>query len=290
MSSEQGPIKVLQDNLLVCARAIQAQQREIVLLQERIEVALAAARVGQRVWQLWNAEPYIATADQLRMPDESGQIVMGFSGDEATSSEPGEEYPTFEAVFRGPSSRIRQLLLPYVSLLRDYQPVVELGCGTGELLELLEESSIECEGVELDPGMSDICARKGIAVTTGDLFEVLKERPNGTVGGIVSVQVIEHVDPYRLSGLFRECLRVLKPGGIFVAETINPHHLPSHKLFWLDPTHRHLLFPEAVLVIAKSVGFAKGRIAFFDGTGKLESDIASCDRYAAIAWKGTSPE
>ena len=49
----------------------------------------------------------------------------------------GSPYAAFEDIFRGPEERVRELLEPYVELLRGHEPVLDLGCGRGELLELL---------------------------------------------------------------------------------------------------------------------------------------------------------
>jgi hypothetical protein len=65
----------------------------------------------------------------------------------------GAEYRSFEDVFRGPEERIRELLVPYVGLLRGHEPVLDVGCGRGELLDLLREEGIEASGVDVDEGM-----------------------------------------------------------------------------------------------------------------------------------------
>ena len=73
----------------------------------------------------------------------------------------GQEYRSFEDVFRGPEERIRAVLEPYVELLRGHEPVLDAGCGRGELLGLLRDAGIEARGVDSDPGMVERCREQG---------------------------------------------------------------------------------------------------------------------------------
>ena len=59
----------------------------------------------------------------------------------------------FEDVFRLSEDVIRERQRPYVSLLEGRQPVLDVGCGRGEFLELLRADGIAARGVDLDPGM-----------------------------------------------------------------------------------------------------------------------------------------
>jgi 2-polyprenyl-3-methyl-5-hydroxy-6-metoxy-1,4-benzoquinol methylase len=195
---------------------------------------------------------------------------------------PGAEYRSFEDVFRGSEDRIRELLVPYVDLLRGHEPVLDAGCGRGELLDLLQEGKIEAVGVDIDEGMIERSRQKGHSVEHADVVDYL-EREKKTFGAIVAIHVIEHLpyeDLLRFLHLARE---KLAPGGVLVVETVNPHSLQAFKTFWTDLTHRAPIFPEVASALATIQGFESVRIIFPRGTGDEDVDLREQTEYALIA-------
>ena len=79
----------------------------------------------------------------------------------------GSPYAAFEDIFRGPEERVRELVEPYVELLRGHGPLLDVGCGRGELLQLLGEAGIEARGVDSDEGMVERARRRGLEVDQG---------------------------------------------------------------------------------------------------------------------------
>jgi hypothetical protein len=57
------------------------------------------------------------------------------------------DYFAFEARMRGRSEEIRERQRAYVEDLRDAGPVLDVGCGRGELVGLLREAGVEARGV-----------------------------------------------------------------------------------------------------------------------------------------------
>ena len=80
-----------------------------------------------------DGERYLADADSFTYTDAEGRARLGYHGGSGASP----VYAGFEDIFRGPESMIRDRLRPYVEVLRDRGPVVDLGCGRGEMLQLL---------------------------------------------------------------------------------------------------------------------------------------------------------
>ena len=130
---------------------------------------------------------------------------------------------------------MRESQRPYLPLLRDHQPVLDVGSGRGELLELLAENGIAASGVDSDAGMVERCAALGVDVALGDANEHLAGLVDGSLGTIFSAQVIEHLPYAELQRLLRLAHQKLRPGGLLIAETVNPHRLASLKTFWVDP-------------------------------------------------------
>jgi len=192
-------------------------------------------------------------------------------------------YSSFEDVFRGPEERVRELLHPYVDLLKDHEPVLDLGCGRGELLALLAAGGIQARGVDTDAGMVKRSRAKGLEVEQADGGSYLKSQSEGSLGAITAIHLIEHLGYAELQQLFELARRALAPGGLFVTETINPHSVPAFKTFWVDPTHRAPIFPEVAVTLARIHGFEKAEIVYPRGSGDHEQDRREATEYALFA-------
>lgn len=230
------------------------------------------------------AVPYMSDPQLLLERDDAGRERLGFSS--AGDAREVDDYRAFEAMFRGPEALIRERQQVYVPLLHGHPPVADLGCGRGEMLDLLREAGIEATGVDGDRGMVERCRAKGHDVVEADLIDWLRSRPAASLGAIFSAQVIEHLGYDAL----RECLTLarhrLRPGGLLIAETVNPHALEAFKTFHTDLTHQHPIFPEVALALVRQAGFARAHVLFPTGSGELRADRRTCGEYAVIA---TSP-
>lgn len=224
---------------------------------------------------------FMTRPDRLRVEDTQGTEVMGYRGE--WRSEP--MYAGFEEVFRGDEAMIRDRQRGYVEVLRNSAPVVDLGAGRGEMLELLADAGVQAIGVDLDPDMAGHLRAKGLEMESIDAFEYLDKQPDGTIGSIFSAQFIEHLGGEQLVSLIRLAYCKLAPGGLFVAETVNPHSPRALKAFWVDLTHAHPIFPETLVVWCGLAGFSEATVHFPLGTGDLDTDLRSQGEYAVIARK-----
>ncbi len=73
--------------------------------------------------------------------------------------------------------------------------VLDVGCGRGEFLELLREKGIRARGLDLNPEMVEVCRARGLDVTNADARGYLRSVPDDSLGGLIAVQVIEHLEP-----------------------------------------------------------------------------------------------
>src|SRR5262249_47045689 len=79
--------------------------------------------------------------------------------------------------------------------------------------------------------------------------------PPGSLGGVVSFHVIEHLPPEAVDRLVRLASRALAPGGVLILETPNPLSLVvAARNFWLDPTHRRPVHPESLRLTYELAG------------------------------------
>ncbi len=224
------------------------------------------------------AQPYMADESVLHYTDAQGRVRLGYRDGPGAAP----VYAGFEDLFRGPESLIRDRQRPYLDVIGRRGPVVDLGCGRGEMLQLLAEAGIEAVGVDLDEAMVDR-ARVFADVHHGDAIDFLIKQDDGSLGAIFSAQFIEHLPTSRLPELLDVARAKLRPDGVFIAETVNPHSPRALKVFWIDPTHRQPLFPETMLALCRVTGFAAARVMFPLGSDDLAVDLRTCGEYAVVA-------
>lgn len=162
---------------------------------------------------------------------------------------------SFADEFRGDRGEILGRAAEHVRLLGAAAPVLDVGCGRGELLEALRDAGVEARGVDADPAMVAACRRLGLAADEGDALAALREAPPGSLGAVTAVHIVEHLPAAGWMALVEGAAAALRPGGILLIESPNPESLRvGAGLFWLDPTHRAPVHPEALAFVAKALG------------------------------------
>jgi O-antigen chain-terminating methyltransferase len=172
------------------------------------------------------------------------------------------EYVAFENRYRGSSETVREKLSAYVPFFEGLSPVLELGCGRGEFLELLHDAGIEARGVDNNREMLATSRERGLDVDEADLFSYLRDLPEDSQGGIFAAQVIEHLPPKHLRAMLASCHRGLQKGGRLVIETVNPKSLTALLDFYRDLTHQKPLLPETLDFLLRACGFRKVDIVY----------------------------
>ncbi|MDX6562627.1 MAG: hypothetical protein QOD65_2441, partial [Gaiellales bacterium] len=223
--------------------------------------------------QQLHAPPALSDPSLLRVRDERGRAAIGFEG--GAGDDPAAAYLGFENMFRSDEAGVTELQRRYVELLRGHVPVLDVGSGRGELLDLLAAAGEPGRGVDSDEAMVALSRAKGHDVTLDDAVSHLAGLPAASLGAIFSAQLVEHLTYPDLQAFLTESARVLRPGGVFIAETVNPEPVQSFKAFWIDPTHETLLYPEVLLTLCRLAGFARGRALFPGGTGVAAQDRRS---------------
>ena len=219
------------------------------------------------------------------------------------------DYVAFEDRFRGESSALSALQADYVTKFpppAEPGAIVDVGCGRGEMLEVLRDAGHEIVGIDLDENMVEVCRTKGLPVLRGDGSSWLELCDRGTLKGIFSAQVIEHLLTPEIERFLHASLVALRPGGVLVMETINPrslHALGNH--FFADVSHVRPIHPETLRFMCEQTGFADvalvelsphpavasanelGHEPVEDAVRQLVSSVFGFQDYAIVATKGS---
>lgn len=165
------------------------------------------------------------------------------------------DYFAFEARMRGSTAAVRERQRVYVEDFRDASPVLDVGCGRGEFLVLLKEAGIEARGIDADADMAAFARGEGVDVDQADAITYLDSLEDGYLGGIFAAQVVEHLPPPTLVRLLELAAAKLRPGGLLVAETINPLSPLALRSYFADLTHAQPLVPDTLVLLAQHAGF-----------------------------------
>jgi O-antigen chain-terminating methyltransferase len=247
-------------------------------VRDRVATALATARsellleaFDRRLESLGRRlEGLLALRDRLEVVSEE---VLAVRGALAAAAPPpavaaaaaraaaDSRYSAFENRYRGSRDEIRRRVSEYADRLAGCGPVVDLGCGRGELLQALRERGTPARGVDGNARAVRECRDRGLDVVLGDLVEFLGSAGSGSLGAVVAVQVAEHLPPPVLSALLAEAHRALRAGGLLLLETVNPRSvLALLEVYNRDLTHERPLHPDTLSFLASAAGFADVRV------------------------------
>jgi SAM-dependent methyltransferase len=174
------------------------------------------------------------------------------------------DYFAFEAKMRGSTADVRDRQRPYVDDLSGHGPVLDVGCGRGELLGLLRDAGVAAKGVDADADMVAYARGEGLDVEQADALAYLDAQPDASIGAIFAGQVVEHLPPATLLRFLELAARKLKPGGPLIAETINPLSPLALRSYFADLTHAQPLVPETLVLLVRQAGFREVDIRFLN--------------------------
>lgn len=96
--------------------------------------------------------------------------------------------------------------------------VLEVGCGTGLVLQRIAEFARTATGVDLSPGMLEKARARGLEVKQGSATEL--PFPDASFDVACSFKVLPHVP--EIDKALTEMARVVRPSGVVLAEFYNP--------------------------------------------------------------------
>jgi SAM-dependent methyltransferase len=206
---------------------------------ERLHVATRLAKLERRPSDTLRATPAPSSADGVSKPLAD------------------LNYVAFEERFR-PEETVRERQSVYLDLLRGKRRVVDLGCGRGELIELLCQAGVSAYGVDVDSDFVALARESGLEVQEGDAVEHLASLEEGEVDAVVASHLVEHLPASGLIQLLSSAADVLPRDGVLILETPNPESVLAGSVnFYRDPTHERPIHPDTLQFLCGLAGFGQ---------------------------------
>lgn len=168
----------------------------------------------------------------------------------------------------------------YLPFFDGCDKVVDLGCGEGNFMELLEEHGITAVGVDSDPDCCQAAQDRGLDVVHQDALTFLRDLEPESVDGFFAAHLVEHLPYEQTVELLRGAYRALKPSGVVVLTTPNVRGLYSHlEMFYLHFGHVTFYHPRLLCFFLKYVGFTESE----SGVNTTELQPLLGDKIAELA-------
>jgi len=149
--------------------------------------------------------------------------------------------------------RIQQFYRPWFSRC---ERVVDLACGDGDFVAMLQEQEVQAVGVDSDPVCCAAVRERGLEIVCQDVFDFLRAAPEASFDGVFSAHLVEHLPYDQVLEMVRLSWRVLKPGGVIVLVTPNVRGLYTHlESFYLHFGHVSFYHPELLCFFLAQAGF-----------------------------------
>jgi SAM-dependent methyltransferase len=152
-------------------------------------------------------------------------------------------------------------------------PILDLGCGPGQIGRYLHDRGLVVSGLDLSPGMIARARRlnPGMTFEVGDLRAL--PYADGTIGGLVAFYSIIHVPRAEVVGTLREWARVLRPDARLLLAFHVGDEVRRVEELWGQPTRLDFVFYDVAEMRAglESAGLAVVEVAERDPYPDVEA-------------------
>ena len=134
-------------------------------------------------------------------------------------------------------------------------PVIDIGCGRGELVRLLQADSFDAEGIDISPEQAALARAAGVArVRQGDFRAMLAAHP-AHYAAITATDLLEHLTKPEVLQTFDDAAAALAPGGVFVGRVPNAVSPLGGHIHDGDFTHQTSFTARSIHQLAAAAGF-----------------------------------
>ena len=229
-----GPIRTEIAQLEERRRVTQLEAQDLALLLNQVDLFLTEVKKS------------------LPGPPSPERLAQIATGSESLT-------PVVAEAFRGAVAVVKERVRIYVgdlAALGEGGPVLDIGCGRGELLEELNAAGVSAYGIDLDPKSVEKCLARGLDVRREEARSHLQGLEPGSLNAVTAIHVVEHLETDDLIELIELAARAIRHGGLLIFETPNPENLIiASSSFYLDPTHKRPLPPALLSFLVGLRGF-----------------------------------
>jgi SAM-dependent methyltransferase len=212
----------------------------------------------------------------------------------------GQPYDSFYAehydIIQDTESRCQTelaMILPYLDSANTH--VLDVGCGTGCLLKMLEDAGVPCTGIDKAPEMTALCPSSA-NVVTGNALEPLTFQP----GSFTHILCLHHTiyEVENPDKLLAVCKGWLQVGGVLVIHVVekdrfnmvapcgatslipNPQvhvdqRIRKSKVDFIDYLYESDYTTDAEVVVETFTDGATGHIRQYEKPVRLDTDVAT---------------
>jgi 2-polyprenyl-3-methyl-5-hydroxy-6-metoxy-1,4-benzoquinol methylase len=142
----------------------------------------------------------------------------------------------------------------HVSYFEQSKHILDVGCGTGVMLEALRRNGLSAQGVERDPAAVRFARSLGHPVHQADALDFLAQCKD-RYDALYCSHFVEHLPMDGVNRLVSLCAQALVPGGMAVFTFPDPESIRSQLLgFWRDPEHVRFYHPALIAGVAQVHG------------------------------------
>jgi SAM-dependent methyltransferase len=172
---------------------------------------------------------------------------------------------TLEQRIHGSPRMVQDRQRVYLQYFDGRSKVLALGCGRGELLQLLAREGISARGTETNATMVSYCRDNELDVIKAEPLQYLESFEDASLDGVVLSRFAGHQSPARLIRMLNLCRQKLAAGAVLLVEAPNPFSLYTVASYALDDADRmHPLHPETLRLLCVTLGFQDPEVMFLN--------------------------
>lgn len=183
----------------------------------------------------------------LPISHHNSGFVQGSSSDVSSISF-ADRYAAYALGYRN-HGLLFEMQAPHASFFNGCSRILDLGCGTGVFLDVLDRVGLHAEGVERNRLSVEYAKGLGHRIHCADAVEFISEASN-CFDGIYCSHFVEHLPVDVLDRLVQAISNALVSGGVVVFVFPDPESIRSQLLgFWRDPEHVRFYHPDLIALM-----------------------------------------